>query len=99
MFSSVLDTVMSFVWGSFLNVHTYVGVFLGAVFAPLWVKIWNYLAAFIVKKDPGAAPIIADVTNVANEVVAVVTPVANEVNAIVTPAVLPAGPGPAKAKK
>lgn len=88
MFTSVIESIVS---GSLLNPHFFLGVFLGAVFAPLWVKIWNYAASFIVKKDPNLTPVVAEVTTVATDVVNAVTPVANEVNAIVTPAVLPSG--------
>ncbi len=88
-----LSLIPSFLLGSVFNVHTYVGVFLGACFAPLWVKIWAWLSAQIVKMFPKAAPIIADVNVVANDVVKVVTPVANDINAVVTP---PAGPSATK---
>ena len=88
-----ITPVLSFLFESLFNAHTYVGVFLGACFSPLWVKIWSYISAQIVKVFPKAAPIIADVNVVANDVVKVVTPIANEVDAVVTPAkVIPSGP-------
>jgi|SRR5579859_668477 len=85
--------VLSFMFDSLFNAHTYAGIFLGAVFSPLWVKIWAFVSAKVVKMFPKAAPVIAEVDNVASDVVKVITPVANQVDAVVTPAkVIPAGP-------
>jgi len=90
---SFITPVLSFLFESLFNAHTYVGVFLGACFSPLWVKIWSYISAQIVKVFPKAAPVIADVNAVATDVVNVITPIANQVDAVVTPAkVIPAGP-------
>jgi hypothetical protein len=89
---SFITPVFSFLFDSLFNAHTYVGVFLGACFSPLWVKIWSYVSAKIVALFPKAAPVITEVDNVAAAVVADITPVANAVDAVVTPAkVLPAG--------
>ena len=82
---SFITPVLSFLFESLFNAHTYVGVFLGACFSPVWIKIWSFISAQIVKVFPKAAPVIAEVDNVASDVVKVVTPIANEVNAVVTP--------------
>ena len=85
MFGSIVDSIVSFLFSSMFNVHTYVGIFLGAVFAPVWIMIANYLKALVVKKDPSAAPVIAEAQAVEAAVVAAVTPavVAVETNAAV----------------
>ncbi len=81
----MFSTIFSFLLDSMLNGHTYVGIFLGAVFSKLWIAIYNYLKALIIKVDPAAATVINDVTTVTGEVVDVVTPVADQVITDVTP--------------
>ena len=93
-----ITPVFSFLFESIFNAHTYVGVFFGIVFAPLWIKIWDVGTSWIISKDPKAAVVVADVTDVANDVVKVVTPIANDINADVSK-VLPAGPVTKASKK
>ena len=76
MFGSIVDTIVSFLFSSMFNVHTYVGIFLGAIFAPVWMMIGNYLKALVIKSNPSAAPYIAEAQAIESAVVAAVTPVA-----------------------
>lgn len=79
MFDSIVSSVMSFIMGSFFDLHTYVGIFLGVVFAPMWVKVWSWLKALVVKKDPAAATIVTEVQDVADAVIADIKPAADAV--------------------
>ena len=87
MFDSIVSSVLSFILGSLFSAHTYVGIFLGACFAPVWVGVWNWLKALIIKKDPKAAVVVTEVQDVANAVVADITPVADIVKSETTPVV------------
>lgn len=84
MFDSIVSTIMGIITGSFFDLHTYVGIFLGTCFAPVFVSIWKWLKAFIIKKDPAAATVVNEIQDVANAVVADITPVADIVKATTT---------------
>lgn len=92
MFDSIVNSVMSFIMGSFFDLHTYVGIFLGVVFAPMWVKVWSWLKALVIKKDPAAATIVTEVQDVADAVIADIKPAADAVAAVVDAPKAPKAP-------
>jgi hypothetical protein len=77
----MMDIIFSVIVNSFFDGHTYIGIALGALFAPFWVAIYNYLTGLLIKAEPSAAVVVNDVKIVTDDVVAVITP---EVNAITT---------------
>jgi hypothetical protein len=78
MFDSVIS-MASYMMGSLVDAHTYVGIFLGVVFAPLWTKIWTFGSSYIVKKFPVMGVVFDKISSMASAFVKLVTPVAKEV--------------------
>lgn len=51
--------ILKILVASAFNVHTYVGIAVGAICAPLWIALYNYVKVLIVEKIPGSALFIA----------------------------------------
>lgn len=78
MFDSIIS-ILTYMLSSLIDAHTYIGVFLGVCFAPLWVKIWAFCSGYVTTKFPMTAVIFAKISSMASTVIAVLTPVAKEV--------------------
>jgi hypothetical protein len=85
---------VSMIWnvlaGSVFNIHTYVGIALGAMFTPLWVSLYNFAVSELETKVPDAKPVVTEVTDAVNTVVDEVNVAANVVEN--NPAVVAAQP-------
>lgn len=86
----MMSVILSVLVSCLLDPHCWVGIALGIIFSPLWVKLYNLATAALVKADPAAATVIADVKTVTADVVAVVTPAVDAV--IPVAPVAPAAP-------
>lgn len=50
--------ILKILAGALFDVHTYIGVVVGAVTAPLWLAVYNYVKTVVVQKIPAALGLI-----------------------------------------
>lgn len=50
--------ILKVLGGALFDVHTYVGIAVGAVTAPLWVAVYNYVKTVVLQKIPAALGLI-----------------------------------------